>query len=88
MHLTAPGLAPPRSLRWPGLLAALVTLGLLLVFGQVVRQAVEQGELRRRANALLLEATWRCRTIRDGGVREACLQQISAVPRDNASLRP
>jgi hypothetical protein len=86
MHLTGPGLAAPRSLRWPGVLAVLATLGLLLVFQQVVRQAVEHGELRRRANALLLQATWRCRSIHDGVLREACLQRLAAVPRDNASL--
>ena len=61
--------------------------GLLLVFQQVVRHAVEQGELRRRANALLLQATWRCRTLRDGALHDICLsQQRAALPQDGASL--
>lgn len=69
---------------WAALLAAVVLLGLLLAFLQVVREAVRQGELRGRAHALLLEGTWRCNTLRDGGAREACLRRLEPVPRADA----
>lgn len=36
-----------RSKFWPGLVAALALLGLLLAFHQVVSGAVQKGELRR-----------------------------------------
>lgn len=79
----------PASMRtlWASLLAAAALLGLLLAFGQVVRGAVRQGELRNRAHALALEATWRCNIQHERARREACLQRIDAVPRDSAQLR-
>lgn len=82
----APGSASTRSI-WLVLAAAVALLGLLLAFQLVVREAVQQGELRRDANALLLEATWRCNTLRDRVLRQTCLQRIDAVPRENARLR-
>lgn len=88
MNLIAPGLGRLRSTRWSSLLALLVTFVLLLAFGHVVRQAVVQGELRRQANAALVQATWRCRMLPDSRRRAACLQQLAEVPRENAALRP
>lgn len=88
MNLSAPGLGRLRSPHWSGLLALLATLVLLVTFGYVVRQAVAQGELRRQANAALVQATWRCRMLPDSRRRAACLQQLAEVPRENAALRP
>jgi len=67
-----------RSQVWPGLLAVLAVLGLVLAFHGVVRGAVAQGELRRAATAAQTEAAWRCNTL--GGVlrREACLTALGA----------
>jgi hypothetical protein len=79
-----PALSP--SLVWRAVLAALAMLALLLAFQQVLRQAVAQGEQRRRANAVLADATWRCNIQRDRQRRESCLAQLTSVPRDNASL--
>lgn len=71
---------------WRALLATLAVLGLLLAFQQVLRQAVAQGEQRRRANAALADATWLCKVQHQRQRREDCLAQLAAVPRDNASL--
>lgn len=87
MNLAAPGLRVLRSPRWKALFALFALLGMLLLFGRVVRQAVEQGELRRQAQAALAQATWRCRMLADSRQRQACLQQLAEVPRENAALR-
>lgn len=82
----APSSASTRPI-WLGLLAAAALLALLLAFQFVVRDAVQQGEMRRQANALRLEATWRCNVLRDPVLRQTCLQRIDAVPRENGRLR-
>lgn len=64
-----------------GVLAVLVVLGLLVAMDRVVRHAMEQGELHRRALALQAEATWRCNTLRGAGQREACLARARAGAR-------
>ena len=38
--------------------------GMLAAFHHVVLGAVEQAELRRKTNALVIEATWRCNAAR------------------------
>ncbi len=72
---------------WPGLLATLAMLALLLAFHQVVRGAVEQGDLRRAATAARSDAAWRCNAL--GGLvkREACLLQLGTPRPGEASLQ-
>jgi hypothetical protein len=60
-------------------------VGLLLAFHHVVRGAVQQGELRRKATATLAEAAWRCNILRE---RDSCLVQQSAPPHDDATYFP
>lgn len=72
---------------WKGALAALMLLGLLLAFHQVVRSAVRQGELRREIAALHSAAAARCNELRGRLVRDSCLQKLSASPLDPAALR-
>lgn len=79
-----PGRAPHGH--WPTvsrrlLLSALLglsVLGLLVVFGQVVRGAVQQGQLRHEATARHSAATWRCQAMRSPRQRDACLAELNA----------
>lgn len=75
-----------RSPVWPALLATLTILGLLLSFHQVVREAVQQSELRHRAGALHSEATWRCNTMSSQRASEGCLSQLKAY--NTSAVRP
>lgn len=61
-----------------GALASLVILGMLMAFHMVVRDAVEQGEVRRQASALQADAIWRCKMLPDLPARAGCLLQINA----------
>ena len=54
-----------RTSLWPGVLAALAGLGLLVAFHQVVQGAVDQAAGRRQAAALYADADWRCRSTHD-----------------------
>jgi len=76
-----------RSPVWPGLLASLAILGLLLAFHQVVSGAVQQGELRHKATAMHSEATWRCNTLRGLRASENCRSQLNAPTRSDALLQ-
>ena len=76
-----------RSLPWPGALAGLAILSLLVAFHQVVRGSVEQGEQRRAAVAVKAEALWRCNAIASLRLRDGCLVQLSATPHDEAAQR-
>jgi hypothetical protein len=69
---------------WLGILATIAIVGLLLAFHHVVRGAVQQGELRRKATATHAEAAWRCNILR---ALDSCLVQQSAVPQDGAPLQ-
>jgi hypothetical protein len=51
-----------RASLWPGVLAAVAGLGLLVAFHQVVQGAVDQAAGRRQAAALYADAGWRCRS--------------------------
>ena len=53
-----------RSPVWAGILLTIAIIGLLVAFHQVVRGAVQQGELRRQATATYAEAVWRCNALR------------------------
>lgn len=48
---------------WPIILSTLIILGLLLVFQQVMLKAVQQSELRRKANVMHTKATWHCNSL-------------------------
>ena len=65
-----------RSPLWPGMLATLTALGLLLALYQVVSGAVQQGASRNKATALYSEATWRCNTLSEPA-NLACLRRIA-----------
>jgi len=58
--LTSQHPARPSPSVWPALAAGLVAIVLLLAFGHVVQQGVEQGQTRRAAEALQARAQWRC----------------------------
>ena len=75
-----------RSPVGPGILATLTLVALLVSFHQVVREAVQQGESRRKATAARLEAVWRCNALRGVRVRANCLSQLDSTPRDGAPL--
>lgn len=81
----------PAGLRlplWPRLLASLVILGMLLTFHQVVRGAVQQGELLRKASALQTEANWRCNSARDSRANDSCrLLQLNAAARGESVIQ-
>jgi hypothetical protein len=63
----------------PRILAALAAVGLLVAFHQVVRGAVQQGELRRLASAVHAEAVWHCNALRGSHMRDSCLLQARNV---------
>ncbi len=79
--------AGARSPIWPGLLASLTILGLLLAFHQVVSGAVQQSELRHKATAMHSEATWRCNTLPGLRASENCRSQLNALARTDALLQ-
>lgn len=68
-----------RSPVFTAILGALMVLGLLLAFEQVVAQAVTQAEQRRSARDALDAAVWRCKQLRAAGDRGSCLVQVSVV---------
>lgn len=55
-------------------------LALLSAFARVLRQAVLQGELRREATARHSASTWRCNTMNNARLRDACLHELNAPP--------
>lgn len=58
---------------WAGLLASAMLFGLLFAFHEVVQGAVRQGDLRRQANAVYADATWRCEALRGAADQRQCL---------------
>ena len=50
----------PGASVWPALAAVMVAIVLLLAFGHVVQQGVQQGQTRREAEARQAAAQWRC----------------------------
>jgi hypothetical protein len=75
-----------RSPVWPGLLATLIVLGMLMAFHQVVRGAVQQGELRQQAIATHAAATWRCNALNGTAASGSCLSQLNTPIRDGSLL--
>lgn len=65
---------------WLGLLGSLMIMGMLLTFHQVVHGAVQQGELRHKATAAYVEASWRCNVLQgQGGAGDTCKAQLKAA---------
>ena len=72
-----------RSPVWPVILSIFIVFGLLLIFHQVVLEAVQQSELRRKANALHIEATWRCNALRAPRASYSCLLRLNSAEHGN-----
>ena len=69
----------PQSKPWPAVVATLTLIALLAAFHQVVRGAVQQGEMRRQATATLADAVWRCKALPSPRVRVDCLLQLESA---------
>ena len=65
-----------RSPVFTAILGAVMVLGLLLAFENVVARAVAQADLQRSAREAHDAAVWRCKQ-RRGGDRSICLVQVS-----------
>lgn len=78
----ARGFWPEQALRRPvaAALAVLATAGLLAAFGQVLREAVQQGQQRREATARHSVASWHCASMRSLQLRDACLVELNTTP--------
>ena len=76
-----------RSPVWPVILSILIVFGLLLIFHQVVLEAVQQSELRRKANALHIEATWRCNALRGPRASYSCLLRLNSAEHGNTMVQ-
>ena len=74
-----------RSHLWPWMLAILTIFGLLWAFHQVMRGAVLQGELQRKASAVYAEARWRCNAARGPSLRDSCVMQLTASHEEDAT---
>jgi len=76
-----------RAPVWLVILSILIILGLLLVFHQVVLEAVQQSELRRKANAMHIEATWRCNSLRGPRASYSCLLRLNSAGHGDTLLQ-
>ena len=63
-------------LGWLVILAALTIGALVLALGQVSRQAVQHGEIRRAATAANTEAFWSCHRSHSRTLLDSCLAQL------------
>ena len=80
MHTdTVPRSKPSSRGLWPALLAALLAFALLLAFGHVVQEGVQQGQTRREAEARQADTRWRCYRPADRRSRDDCTEP-SALP--------
>jgi hypothetical protein len=68
-----------RSPVWPNILGALIIVGMLLAFHQVVHGAVQQSALRHKASAVHGEATQRCNALQGQGASDNCRLQLNAA---------
>lgn len=59
-------------------MAVLVISSLLLAFHQVVSGAVQQSELRRKAEATQAEASWLCNAMQGPLARDKCRLEFNA----------
>jgi hypothetical protein len=58
-------------------MATVAIVGLLLALRLVVREAVQQADLRHKASAERNSARWRCNGLRGTGARDSCLAQLN-----------
>jgi hypothetical protein len=68
-----------RAWGWTPAAAAAAVLALLLAFEQVVRHVVQQGEVRRRADAVYADGLWRCNALNQRQLRAACMTRLDGV---------
>jgi hypothetical protein len=68
-----------RPSLWPVVITALLALGLLLAFQQVVAQVVVQADQQRAATLAQHEIAWGCKLMREPRERDGCLAQVSAA---------
>lgn len=62
---------------WLVILATLTIAALVLAFGQTLRQAVRQGEIRRAATAANTTAYWHCHSSHSRALLDSCLAQLN-----------
>ena len=72
-------LSPRHRRRLVIALAALLPIGLLAAFVQVLHGAVAQGDQRWRDEAVHAEATWRCKALQGPAARMSCLTQLAVA---------
>lgn len=78
-----------RAWGWTPAAAAVAVLALLLAFEQVVRHVVQQGEARRRADAVYADGLWRCNALSQRQLRAACMTRLDGVTTaSNAPTHP
>lgn len=65
------------TLVWLVILTTLTIGGLVLALGQILRQAVRQGEIRRAATATNTAAFWNCHSSHSRELRDSCLVQLN-----------
>ena len=68
---------------WLTVLGSLLILGMLTAFHQVVHGAVQQGQMRHKANALQTGAIGRCHILPGRDASDRCLLQLRALANDN-----
>jgi hypothetical protein len=67
--------------------AAVAGLALLAALLHALDTAARLGDLRRKAVAAHLQASWQCHALRGAQDRADCLARLPPVPRLNAELR-
>ena len=78
---------PLHSTVWTGIAATLAISGLLVAFHQVVSGAVQQSELRRKADATQAEASWLCNAIQGPLARDKCRLELNAPRAGHAMIQ-
>jgi hypothetical protein len=74
------GLSWQQVPAWLRLVLVLTAFGLVGSFHRVVRGAVEQGDLRRKATAASTDAHWRCMTqVRGPAARMDCFLRLNSA---------
>ncbi|MBA3059228.1 MAG: hypothetical protein KJ614_02735 [Gammaproteobacteria bacterium] len=73
-----------QSPLWLTLFGSLVILGMLMVFHQVVHDAVQQGQLRHKANAHQTAEMMRCKVLPGRDASDRCLLQLNLLANDNS----
>lgn len=67
-----------RASAWHAIMAALAISSLLVAFHQLVSGAVQQSELRRKADATQAEASRLCNAMQEPLARDKCRLELSA----------